>query len=232
MVYLLLTTVLIPMIFLLIWIRYTGKNNRELWKLILLMFIWGSIIAFGLSIILEGFAFFYIPNLLILLVIFVPIIEEISKAVGLRIVKNHITKLEDGIILGGFSGFGFVATENLLYGAIYWNEGALTLLSLFYLRTIGRTLLHVSATALNGYGYSRKIIRYKKFRTILLFITISIGIHALYNLLAISDLLEVQILSVLISILFSLLLIFFIRKNIKLTDKKLALKKIASIKLH
>ena len=232
MVYSLITILFAPIIFLFIWVRYKGKNNRETWKLIFLMFIWGSIIAFGLSIILEGFAFYHMPNFLILLLVFAPIIEEISKALGLRTAKGHITGLKDGIIFGVFLGFGFVATENLFYGAIFWNEGAITFLSIFYLSIIGRTLIHVSATALTGYGYSRKIVRYKKFYSILPFIIFSIGIHSIYNLLAISKLITVQILGISISVLFTLFLIIFVRKKIKLADEEFFLKESTLIKIQ
>ena len=232
MVYSLITILIIPIIFLFIWIKYKGENNRKSWKLILLMFIWGSIIAFGFSIILEGFAFYHISNILILLLVFAPIIEEISKAVGLRTVKAHITELRDGIKFGVFCGFGFVATENLLYGAVYWNEGAIKLLFVFYLGVIGRTLIHISTTALTGYGYSRKIVRYKKLSAILPFIIFSIGIHALYNLLAISDLIVIQILGISISVLFTLVLFIFVRKNIKSTDQEISPKKSAFIKIQ
>jgi RsiW-degrading membrane proteinase PrsW (M82 family) len=196
------------------------------------MFIWGSIIAFGFSIILEGFSLYFISNYLVLIVILVPIVEEISKAFGLCIVKHQILKFEDGIFLGVFSGIGFVTTENLLYGGMLSNEGSITILSLFLITTIGRTLLHVSATALTGYGYSKKIIRHRKLIAILPYISFSIGIHAIYNLLALSELVTIQILGVSISILFTLVLVIFIRKNIRLFDKKLASESSALIKIH
>ncbi len=232
MINLLLPAVFIPMIFLFIWFKNRKKNNQKSWKLIMLMFIWGSTIAFGLSIILEGLAFYYMSNFLLLIIILAPIIEEISKPLGLRIINAHIKELEDGIIYGAIAGFGFVATENFLYGVIFQNESAIPILSLFYLGIIGRTLLHTSATAFAGYGYSRKIVKYKKISAMLPFIVFSIGIHAFYNILAISELIVIQIFGLIIVVVFTLLLIIWIRRKIKLSHKKSFPKKSALIKIH
>ena len=58
-------------------------------------------------------------SFLLLSVIIAPIIEELSKALGLRLIKNQIFELEDGLIYGAVAGFGFAATENLIYGSMF-----------------------------------------------------------------------------------------------------------------
>jgi RsiW-degrading membrane proteinase PrsW (M82 family) len=58
--------------------------------------------------------------LLIITIIIVPIIEEISKAIGLRLVKSRKTEIEDGFIFGAIAGFA--ATENLIYGIRFWDH--------------------------------------------------------------------------------------------------------------
>ena len=172
-----------------------------------------------------------ISNFLLIILVIVPIVEEISKVLGLRIIKAHIKEAGDGIIFGAIAGFGFVATENFLYGALYRNESAIPILSLFYLGIIGRTLLHTSATAFTGYGYSRKIVKYKKISAILPFIALSIGIHAFYNMLAISEEIVIQVFGIITVVVFTLLLIIWIRRKFKLTDKKSLSKKSALIKI-
>ena len=162
------------MIVAILWIRNTEKFNKESWIPILFTFIWGAAIATSMSLILEQALSVHIMDFFLLSVIFAPIIEELSKPLALRFVKRQINEVEDGIIYGAVAGLGFAATENLIYGMRFWSEGFIILIALFYLRTIGSGLLHASATALTGYGYSTKIIQNKTFLSTIPFFIIAI----------------------------------------------------------
>jgi RsiW-degrading membrane proteinase PrsW (M82 family) len=209
----------IPLIFLFIWVRNLEKYKRQSWTTIVIMFIWGSTLGAGIALFFNTMFHNLITSFLILSIVIAPIIEELSKALGLRLIKNHVVELEDGVIYGAVIGFGFAATENLLYGSMFWNEGLLVLLSLFYLRTIGSSLLHASATALAGYGYSIKTVRKKSILTVVPYILLAIGIHAVFNLFAFSALAIHQIFGVVTAVMFAFMLFIWIRRKIILLDK-------------
>jgi len=124
------------------------------------------------------------------------------------------------LIFGMVAGFGFAATENLLYGMKFWNEGFIVLISLFYLRTIGSGFLHASATALTGYGYGLKVIKKRPFKSILPFFLIAIAIHSIFNLFALSSQITNQIFGTVIAATFAVTLLILIRKKVLILDRK------------
>ena len=174
----------IPMIVAFIWIRNTERFNRESWVSIIFVFIWGAAIATSMSLVLESMLSDHIMDFFILSVIVAPIVEEFAKPLGLRFVKKGLDEIEDGFIYGAVAGLGFAATENLIYGMRFWNEGFIVLISLFYIRTVGTSLLHASATALTGYGYSAKLKQKRSFLSIFPYFLLAITIHSIYNLFA------------------------------------------------
>ena len=220
MLYLLLPVSFIPIILMLIWFRNIEINHRESWSSIVIIFLWGTTFAVLIALILEELVMNYIVSFFILSVIIVPIIEEITKALGLRFIKSKITELEDGLIYGAVAGFGFAATENLIYGARFWDEGFIVLLSLFYIRTIGTSILHASTTSLIGFGYSNKILKNKTIMSIIPYGIIAISVHALYNLLVYSTQLINHIIGIVLAVVFIILIFSAIHKKIKYLDKK------------
>jgi len=210
----------IPIIFVFIWIRNTEKYNRESWLSIIFTFLWGAAIATSASFLLETVVSDHITSLLILSVVIAPIVEEISKPLALRFVKKEINEIEDGLIYGAVIGLGFAATENLIYGVRFWDQGLIVLFSLFYLRTVGSSLLHASATALTGYGYSSKLIHKRSFLSILPFFLLAVVVHGLFNLFAFSAQTLNQIFGVVVAVLFAITLMTWIRKKIMFLDKK------------
>jgi RsiW-degrading membrane proteinase PrsW (M82 family) len=209
----------IPLIFLFIWVRNLEKYKRQSWTSIVIMFVWGSTLGAGIAIFFNTIFQNVITNFLIIAVLTAPLVEELAKALGLRLIKNQILELEDGVIYGAVAGLGFAATENLLYGSMFWNDGFLVLLSLFYVRTVGSSLLHASSTALAGYGYSIKTIRKKSILTVVPYILLAMGIHAVFNLFAVSALVIHQMLGVVTAVMFAFTLFILIRRKIILLDK-------------
>ena len=221
MILLLLPCAFIPMVIAFIWLRNTERYSRESWKNILIVFIWGATSATALAFVLEnliassqGF------NFLMLSVIIAPLVEESAKPLILRFMKKDINELEDGLIFGAVAGLGFAATENLLYGILFWDEGIIVILALFYLRTLGSGLLHASATALTGYGYSTTLLQTRSRWSIIPFFTLAVIAHSIFNLLAYSAQTIHHILGVVLSVLLAVILLFWTRKTIITLDRK------------
>lgn len=219
MIEILFPAAFIPLIILLIWIRNIEEYKKQSWSSIVLMFAWGSIFATGFALFLNTYFSSLISSFLILSVIFAPIIEETSKALGLRLIKKNIMELEDGLIYGAAAGFGFAATENLIYGTRFWNEGIIVIISLLYLRTIGTSLLHATSTAVSGYGYANKIIKKHSIIKVIPYLLLSIIIHSIFNLFAYSAQTIHQITGVVTSVMFAFLLFLWMHKKIKYLDK-------------
>ena len=220
MIQILLPLAFIPFLVLLIWIRNTEKNGKEPWASVAFAFFWGATIATTMSLVVEEVVSDHIIDFFILSVIIAPIIEEFTKPLALHFIKKEINEIEDGLIFGMVAGFGFAATENLLYGMKFWNEGFIVLISLFYLRTIGSGFLHASATALTGYGYGLKVIKKRPFKSILPFFLIAIAIHSIFNLFALSSQITNQIFGTVIAATFAVTLLILIRKKVLILDRK------------
>ncbi|HHH79378.1 MAG: PrsW family intramembrane metalloprotease [Thermoplasmata archaeon] len=232
MLWILLLFAFIPPLIYLAWIRNTEKYEREPWIPLLFTFLWGATIAVIAAFILETLLaiqlmdFIKNGNILTILigVVVAPIVEEFTKplALTMNIVKKNINEIEDGLVYGAVAGLGFSAMENLLYGIKFYNQGIWVLLALFYTRTVGCCLLHASATALTGYGYSKKLIQGGSITKVIHFFIIAIAAHSLYNIFAFSSAITGQITGVVAAIIFAILSITWVRKKIKkieLTEK-------------
>jgi len=225
MILLLFPAAFIPMVIALILIRNIEKYKRESWAPLIFNFAWGAIFAAGIVLIAENFLAIHIKDFLILSVVFAPIIEEFSKPLALKLFKKEIDEIEDGLIYGAVAGLGFAATENLIYGIRFWDEGLIVLISLFYLRTLGSSMLHASATALTGYGYSKKILQKGSFLSIAYFFLLAVGAHSLFNLFSFSAQTVNPIIGVVVAVLFAVILMMVVRNKIIFFDvKKIKLK--------
>ncbi|MEF8879091.1 MAG: PrsW family intramembrane metalloprotease [Candidatus Thermoplasmatota archaeon] len=189
---LLALTAFLPPIIYAIWIRNTEKYHPEKWKPLIVCFLWGATIAVIASILLE--VFFEVPLSLtvekysipfFMAILVAPLVEEFTKplALNLKSVKKELTEIEDGFIYGAVAGLGFSATENLLYGIGFFSEGLFIFLVLMMMRSFGGCLLHASATAWTGYGYSKTIMKKTKAFRIIPYFILAFIIHSLYNFL-------------------------------------------------
>ena len=229
MIYLLLLFAFVPPVIYLAWIRKTEKIEIERWGPLLFTFFWGATISIVIALFLEVFLsislkdFFENYNFLALFlgVVVAPIVEEFAKptALSLSFIRKNINGLEDGLIYGAAAGLGFSATENLLYGIKFADQGWIVLIALFYTRTIGCCLLHASATALTGYGYSIDLIEKKGFNAILPYFGLAILAHSIYNLFAFSSQFTYQVFGVVIAITFAVSMMIWVRKKIRMLDR-------------
>jgi RsiW-degrading membrane proteinase PrsW (M82 family) len=219
----------LPPIIYTIWIRNTEKYHRERWISIFFCFSWGATIAIIAAVIIELLLNFTIaPSInnsntlgLIMVIMIAPFAEELTKPLALRlkIVKRELDELEDGLIYGAVAGLGFSATENLLYGWSFLEEGFLFFLILISIRSFGACLLHASATAWTGFGYGKYLMKHSTILHILPYFLLAIFVHALYNALLSFDLYGATV-GLITALLLSVVTISLVRKKIVKLDAK------------
>jgi RsiW-degrading membrane proteinase PrsW (M82 family) len=225
--FILLAFSFIPAIVYVVWIRNTERYNLERWAPIALCFIWGAAIAIIASIILElllgitlaisienGYTVGFLSA-----VFLAPVVEEITKplALTLKRVKRELDEIEDGFIYGAAAGLGFAATENLLYGTYFIGMNIIVFIIFMILRSVGGCLLHASATALTGYGYSRLLIQKTPGILILPYLLLAIILHSLYNFLVSFDF-GGLVSGLILALLLVICSILYIRKKIQTFD--------------
>jgi RsiW-degrading membrane proteinase PrsW (M82 family) len=218
----------LPPIIYVVWIRNTEKFHREKWKPIFLCFIWGATIAIIVAIVLEFFLHLSIaPSIndsntmgLITVIIIAPFAEELTKplALGKKTVRKELDELEDGLIYGAVAGLGFSATENLLYGLSFLEEGLLYFLILISIRSFGGCLLHASATAWTGYGYGKSIMKRSSLIRVIPYFLLAILVHALYNALLSFDFIGIFI-GLIAALTLAFLTIQLVRSRIRTLDQ-------------
>ena len=154
-------------------------------------------------------------------IVIAPFVEELVKPFALktRIVKKELKELEDGLIYGAVAGLGFSATENLFYGYSFLSEGLLVFIILIIIRSFGGCLLHASATALTGYGYSKSLINKTSKLRIIPYFVIAVFAHAFYNYLV-----SYEIFGSLSGLILALLFVYIFIKLIRGKIRKLDLK--------
>ncbi len=184
----------VPSIVLTVWMRNREGHGREPWASVAQAFLYGSIIGTTAALILNtvfGTAAYYyglsstVTGGLLTAIVIAPIAEEAIKAAGLGFHRRAMLELEDGLVYGAAIGFGFAATENLIYGASAWLEsGQAVAAQTVFLRAISSTILHGGAAALVGFGYSRAVLS-NGFGAgqVLPYYLVAVGLHSVYNLL-------------------------------------------------
>ncbi len=198
LIILLLFSFLPPLIFL-IWTRNTERYGREPWHVVIKVFIWGAVFAVLIAAVISTALMFlysrFVPvymalgadptvELLVLALVVAPFVEEATKALGIYTAWYAVSEVEDGIVYGAASGFGFSATENLFYGVAALIAGGPTLsITVIVVRSISSTFLHASATSVTGYGIGRHMVLGGK-KKVLPFYLIAVGMHSLFNFFA------------------------------------------------
>jgi RsiW-degrading membrane proteinase PrsW (M82 family) len=226
---LLLITSFLPAIIYTIWFRNTEKYNRQRWGSIAVAFIWGASIAIIAALILEiildigvAITFSESTNLEMIAVIMIaPFAEELVKPLALRTrsIRKELNEIEDGLIYGAVAGLGFSATENLFYGLSFFSEGLVYFLILMAIRSVGGCLLHASATALTGYGYSKTILNHSSKLRIIPYLVLAMFVHGLYNFLV-----SWEGIGIITGLIAALLVVFlsmrYVRNKIKVLDNR------------
>jgi len=227
-----------PLIYL-VWIRNTEIYEREPWRAVLKVFIWGAfiatitaafieillLIAANQAIVLQREYEYLARNksfmALLLVCAIAPLAEEFTKGLGVFIARRYIDEVEDGLVYGASSGLGFAAMENLLYDLSAMSAGLIVFVFTSVLRAISSALLHASATAVTGYGISRKIVYGPRYH-IIPFYFLAVLMHATFNFMASLYLIfggTVPVLGILVAVIFAIFSIKAVRRKIIRLDR-------------
>ncbi len=167
----------LPCIFYVIWVRRSELTKKEPFSKILLIFGMGAVVSTGLALVLEYAGDFIVEiyaaltksssvgNFLVGIVVLAPVIEEFTKALPVLMIRDKpfFTEIEDGLVYGAAAGFGFAATENVMYFFISWKQASLqfgevaglaSIAVLVAVRSLGSASLHGATGAISGSGIS------------------------------------------------------------------------------
>src|SRR5574342_1357161 len=189
-----------PLLFLGV-VRRTERYGREPWARVLRTFFWGAIFAVVIAAVIEVVLFAaynrYVPAYVIrgqeisgivLVIIIAPIVEEFAKGVGVYLARPMIDEPEDGLVYGAASGFGFAASENLLYGlsALLLTGSLGESLGVVAVRSVSSALLHASASAMFGYGIALNHL-WPHAHSALPYYFLAVAMHSTFNFFASFD---------------------------------------------
>jgi len=230
-----------PSIVYMVLIRNTEKYEREPWRAVIGTFLRGAIFGVILAAIIEAILMHAFSesssylrgyeviaknydkiSLIFLAVIVAPFVEEFTKLMCVLGARREINELEDGFVYGASAGFGFAATENLLYEySALATGGLIAWMVVSVMRSISSALLHGSATAMSGAGYSKKIMTGSGLGKGYL---AAVAMHSTFNLLAsIPLLIEMGDLSylfvLLLAIAFAAIAFGYVRERIITLDR-------------
>lgn len=119
------------------------------------------------------------PPILLSLLLFAaglgPLIEESAKSAAVWLVGSRLRSPAEGFFLGALSGAGFALLEGFLSVS-----GASAMLGAGLAGRAASTLMHITASALLGWGVAGYILERRRGRLLLAFLA-STGIHGLWN---------------------------------------------------
>ncbi len=148
---------------------WVDRYEKEPWYLIGAAFLWGAVPSIVLALIAQifgGLAFgiglgaeegLSLSKQLLMASVMAPVTEEIAKGLALLGIllffRHEIDSLLDGVVYGSIVGFGFAATENVLYGLQALGQAGIAgVLFLGFLRSVVFGLAHAFFTSLTGVG--------------------------------------------------------------------------------
>ncbi len=233
----------LPSIIYMVVVRNTERYEREPWRAVWKSFLVGATFGVIMALILEVIAnTFYNSSLeylrsyefiaenegaisvLVMSVVIAPIVEEATKAYGIIVSKKYIDEVEDGVVYGAASGFGFAALENLAYEVTALITGGLAAwIGISIIRSISSAFLHGSATAMTGLGYSLRKIRGES--SMLHGYGIAVLMHASFNLLASIPIILTRdatagyIFVIVLAVIYGNMAFSYIRKKIRAYDR-------------
>lgn len=180
----------VPPLLYLLWVRAHERHRREPVHAVLALFLYGGTAGIAMALVLN--VLFEVgldlpsgaePSFLAV-VVAAPFIEELSKGLGLGLVRRRVRELEDGLVYGSAVGLGFAATENFVYAVAAWAQDGLDMAILTAgARVFSSMLLHAGSSALLGFGYALMLRRGGVVLELLPFYLVAVALHAGYNFL-------------------------------------------------
>jgi RsiW-degrading membrane proteinase PrsW (M82 family) len=188
--------VVIALLFL-AWVRHMEVYQKESWGMVLRALLIGAgITAVGATVLvllglpLDDFGDFQpfgatVQGALIAVLV-APIVEETVKVSPLFALRKHLHSLENALVYGAAIGLGFAMVENMLYfyGEVY-TSGAVGLALGALARAFTSTVIHMSTTAIAGFGVGMLITKRKVGNVNwFAYVAAAMVLHAIFNLLA------------------------------------------------
>jgi len=217
---------ILPSVLYMVWFRNSEKYERERWRPLIGIFLWGAFGGVALALILEvileellpldAVDSLVYPGFFIAAVI-APIIEEFAKPLGLRFVRREINEVEDGLIYGAAAGLGFAAIESLGYSL---SSG----IPVAILRAVISTPVHAGMAALTGYGMALVLVKKRSGWVLMGCYVCAVVIHGISNFFigwaGSSEKVGIILASIAIELAAVIGLVVFVRKRIKRLDSK------------
>lgn len=153
---------LIPLGIVIIGVYLIDRWEPEPLRLLIFALLWGAIASIALTLLVVSATDPYSPTQsgeapFFEAVIRAPLVEELTKGIGLLIImvvgKRALDGPIDGIVYGALIGAGFAFTENIQYFAIqFLDYGSEGVASLFFLRGIMSPFCHAMFTGAIGFA--------------------------------------------------------------------------------
>jgi RsiW-degrading membrane proteinase PrsW (M82 family) len=192
----------VPMIGYLLLMRWLDRYEREPLTLVAAAFAWGAIGAIIIAIIaellvmlpLEFSALSGNTAMFLQVSLVAPLIEEPAKALCLLLLyrSREFDNATDGFVYGAAAGLGFAMSENFIYFASVAGEGVAVWIIVVILRTLFSGLMHAAATSMVGaaLGWAKFSTSPRRMAVVPLALLAAMGMHALWNGLAMAPIIE------------------------------------------
>jgi RsiW-degrading membrane proteinase PrsW (M82 family) len=157
---------LVPLVIVLLGVRWIDRWEPEPRLLQLLAVLWGAGASIGVAVTFDyGLSMLYASaglgenySILLQVAVQAPIVEEFAKGFGLLLIylfaRRYFDGPVDGIVYAALIGGGFAFTENIQYFALQINEaGGLdrSVAEIFFIRGLLSPFAHVMFTAFTGF---------------------------------------------------------------------------------
>ncbi len=152
---------LFPVVVIVQVIRWIDQWEPEPRAMYILAFGWGAGVAafaalLGNPVIEKELQWlsqnFSLSGTMIQYVVSAPIVEEITKGIGILVIlkyfRSYFNGPVDGLVYGMLIGLGFAFTENILYFSMYFDD----ITQIFQGRALENPFVHPIATAVTGLG--------------------------------------------------------------------------------
>lgn len=170
---------------------WLDRYDPEPFRTLAAAFFWGATAAVAIPLLLND-RMETLIGVDIVNIVSAPVIEEISKALGVLLIvlmfRHDFDSVVDGIVYAGVVALGFAAVENIFYYAgSYSHGGYLELSSAFLLRGILAPFSHVLFTGMTGIGFGvarETHNRTVKFIAPIIGFSLAVLLHSIWNWLA------------------------------------------------
>lgn len=175
--------------------RLLDRFDPEPWEALVCAFLWGGIVACGLSAFMNATAATWAAKLgvagsaeTVAAVLSAPVVEEFWKTLGIiglfYFLRRRFDGIVDGVIFATFIGLGFAAVENVIYYAKAAHRGDDALALTFVLRGVLSPWVHPLFSSMVGVGFGLARQEPTPFNRVagpFFGFTAAVGLHFIWN---------------------------------------------------